>query len=251
MFQSYQEIFELRGASYHNAMLRFPDARNQEFDQLLRFSDIHPGQFVCDIPCGGNYLRRYLPSNVRVIGVDACSTFLSGSPYLPEHNGGNAIVSQVHHTGLQPALFDRILSLAGVHHMADKLPFFCEIERLLKQQGKFCVADVPADSATSRFLDGIVDKYNSMGHQGQYLDTSTLSELKQAGLTVNRSETVRFHWVFACESDMAVFCAQLFGLDKIIPDDFLQATRELMKPYERENAFYLPWELMFINGSKP
>ena len=232
-------------------MLRFPRARDQEFEHLLALSELRPGQLVCDIPCGGNYLSQYVEEGIRIVGVDACPTFISGSPITQFHQGVSSIVSHVHDTGLQSALFDRVLSLAGIHHMADKKPFFHEVARLLKTGGRFCIADVPQGSATSLFLDDIVNAYNSMGHEGDYVNDTVVDLLGEVGLKVDYSNTIAFHWLFDHADEMVAFCSQLFGLDKLEPQTFLQATENLLTPVMINGRYCLPWKLHFVAGFKP
>ena len=245
MFLNYASIFEQRGHLYQQAMTKYPDARNQEFEHLIRLSDIKTGNSICDIPCGGFYLKRFINTDSKLIGVDAClNHFLHGNLQ------GNLLISSPTSTGLKSAEFDRVISLAGIHHMRDKKPFFTEVARLLKPGGNFCIADVAEGSPTSVFLDSIVNEHNSMGHSGCYLNEQTLAEVSSSGLTLTDSNKIDFFWVFNCRQDMVDFCSLLFGLDQINKTNFVEQTEALLSPTQASESYMLPWQLQFICGKK-
>lgn len=250
MFDHYQQIFNIRGQAYHIAMAEFPDARQQEFRHFVDIAELASHHLVCDLPCGGNYLRPYLPAGVRVIGVDASAEFFNAPDWLTPPDHSDTVLSSITQTGLQSAQFDRVLSLAGVHHMPDKRPFFSEIARLLKSDGKFCLADVVEGSGTSIFLDSVVDRYNSMGHQGDYLNDATIGEMRACGLTPERVETIDYFWEFADTTAMTTFCRKLFGLDQFEQSGFLAAIEACVPPRYSATRCLLPWQLRFIVGTK-
>jgi SAM-dependent methyltransferase len=231
-------------------MQMFPDARNQEFEHLTRIADIYDYHLVCDIPSGGNYLHKHLSNKVTIIGVDSCLSFMAIQASSTTHSNLSTVVSQPNQTGFKAGVFDRVLSLAGIHHMQEKTPFFKEVARLLKPEGKFCIADVVRDSATAVFLDEIVDCYNSMGHKGEYLNEESIVEMKYSGLVISHVETIDFYWCFNDEKEMVQFCRLLFGLDNIMPSDFLAKTQQCLAPLKRNGQYLLPWQLQYISGHK-
>lgn len=75
MGKSYQEHFEQRGSAYDRAMLQFPAARQQEFEQVIAAAQISPNMTVADVPAGGGYLRPFLPAGVVYLAHEPCASF--------------------------------------------------------------------------------------------------------------------------------------------------------------------------------
>jgi len=217
---SYEELFGRRGSSYDRAMLAFPEARAQEFAQVIVPAGLKAGMVVADIPAGGGYLRRYLPESCDWIGHEPCADFTNhrtgagnaGRPLLP--------------LPFADAAADAAISLAGVHHLADKRPLFREILRITRPGGRFVLSDVARGTATARFLDGFVGDSNSTGHAGIFLDDQTLVELGEAGWKIVSNGLERFHWVFDDTLSMVTFCRGLFDICKADDAAIARALRD-------------------------
>ena len=52
-----------------------PDARQQEFAQAVDAARLTSGMVVADVPAGGGYLQRYLPSGCHWLGHEPCASF--------------------------------------------------------------------------------------------------------------------------------------------------------------------------------
>lgn len=221
MNKPYEEHFNLRGSAYDRAMQQWPDARQQEFEQVVAAARILPGMTVADVPAGGGYLQRYLPAGCTCFGHEPCSDFTV-------HGSG--------HHGSQPLLplpwrahsVDAAISLAGVHHLEDKVPLFTELRRITRPGGRLVVSDVAQDSPVAAFLDGYVGAYNSTGHQGDFLGEHTRDELRAAGWKVLLGYQHNLHWVFADRQAMAAFCHRLFDIRSATEADTLAAIDELL-----------------------
>jgi SAM-dependent methyltransferase len=215
----YRDLFDLRGQSYDCAMRMFPAAREQEFMQVITRAGLSPGMCVADVPAGGGYLADFLPGDCEWQGHEPSGGFSSGTI-----RHGQDIESQAFlPLPWESESMDAAVSLAGVHHMADKSHFFREVRRVLRPGGRFVLSDVAACSPEAAFLDGYVDAHNSTGHRGLFLDGVTEAELEAAGWRCLTSEIVRFHWVFdTCEA-MGTFCRYLFDLRRGTLADTIQA----------------------------
>lgn len=217
---SYEELFGQRGSSYDRAMLAYPDARAQEFEQVIAPASLTPGMIVADIPAGGGYLKRYLPKDCRWIGHEPCADFTnhrcgavaSGRPLLP--------------LPFAEQTADVVISLAGVHHLSDKRPLFRDIFRVTRPGGIFVLSDVAAATPVASFLDGFVGDHNSTGHDGIFLDNHTLAELAEAGWEVVSEKLNDFHWVFEDTQSMVAFCRQLFDICRADDASILRELRE-------------------------
>lgn len=245
--KTYNELFALRGSAYDRAMQRYPDARAQEFAQAVARAAVEPGQVVADVPAGGGYLQRYLPEGSVCWGHEPCASFT-------QHGSGRA-------PGAQQALLplpwddssvDVAISLAGVHHLADKGPLFAELHRVVKPGGRFVLSDVAAASPVARFLDGYVGDHNSTGHEGVFLDDHTLVQLRQSGWKVRAVEQVDLHWVFQDEGTMGAFCNELFDLRDASADDTGRAIRAGLGMTELgAQGVGMHWSLLTITAERP
>jgi len=80
---------------------------------------------------------------------------------------------------------------------------FREIRRVLERNGRFLLADVHTGSPVANFLDQFIGLHNSTGHQGEYVDESTLGQMQACGFAIERAERVSYRWWFAERGSMA------------------------------------------------
>lgn len=232
---SYEDLFQVRGAPYDRAMCLFPDARREEFLNTIQRADLKAGQSVGDVPSGGGYLARHLPKAVRWLGHEPCASFGSGWTDrellpLPWIDGS----------------VDAAISIAGVHHLADKRPLFAELARTVRLGGRFVLADVHEASDVSRFLDGWVDRHNSTGHKGVYLGDHTLEQLRETGWQTLSAERVPFHWRFADKTGMGEFCHRMFDLRTCQPDETARVIEADLGVDQLKGEVGMRWELYMI-----
>lgn len=232
---SYEDLFQVRGAPYDIAMSLFPDARREEFLNTIQRADLKPDQSVGDVPAGGGYLARYLPKTVHWLGHEPCASFGSGGTdreLLPLPWTDGAV--------------DAAISIAGVHHLADKRPLFAELARTVRAGGRFVLADVHEGSDVSGFLDGWVDRHNSTGHKGAYLGDHTLNELLETGWQILSAERVSFHWRFPDTAGMGEFCHRMFDLRTCRPEETAHAIEADLGIDQLEDEVGMRWELFMI-----
>lgn len=234
---NYEELFQLRGATYDGAMVRFPDARREEFLNTIERAALVPGARVADVPAGGGYLARYLPKDCIWLGHEPCASFGHGAT----HQDRDLLPLP-----WEDASIDAALSIAGVHHLDDKGPLFAELARVVKPGGRLVLADVHEASAVSRFLDGWVDRHNSTGHVGSYLGDHTLDELVHAGWDIVSAERVSFHWRFANSSDMGEFAHRLFDLRSSSPQDTARTIAADLGVDAFDDGIGMRWELYMV-----
>jgi SAM-dependent methyltransferase len=247
MFDAYRNIFNQRGAAYHAAMTRFPGARDEEFAHIIAMADLLDGQRVLDIPSGGGYLRRHIPQSIALTCVETSREFAAHCAEIP---GVRSLLRELHDTQLPSAAFDRIICLAGLHHVREKERFFAECARVLKPDGLFCIADAAVDSRTARFLDEFVHAHHSMGHQGDYISGATRSQLHAVGFAEIAGDARSYHWRFASTEAMTTFCTLLFGMDRATPVEALEGISQYLGYEQTSGGVVMNWELQFLACSK-
>jgi SAM-dependent methyltransferase len=230
---TYPEIFAQRGNRYHDAMLRFPDARNAEFERLFDAGPVPAGARVLDLPAGGGYLARLLPADATLVSLE-----------LAEGFGGGVQVYDAQRTWPH-APFDHAVCLAALHHIPDQPSFIRGLLGTLHPRGVLHLADVAAGSSLVRFLDGFVGRYNITGHEGMYLpkDEAFFAALGN----VRRFGELPCPWVFADEAAMLDFCGSLFGLVDCPAAELRAALADLVG-FEAENGgVRLDWRLLYVD----
>jgi SAM-dependent methyltransferase len=240
----YEKLFQLRGSAYDSAMQAFPNARQEEFLQVIAAAKLKPGMRVLDVPAGGGYLRGFLPPGCHWVGHEPCSAFT---------NHGSVAGQDADLLPLPFAAntFDAVISLAGIHHMEDKSAFFSECHRVLKPEGVLALSDVAEGSATARFLDGFVGAHNSTGHSGLYLNAATGYRLARVGFAVDVCSTNQFHWRFASRGDLGTFCRGLFDVIGASPDTVANAVaNELGVDLLPGGICAMRWSLLTITARK-
>ena len=248
MFRTYQEIYNTRGGLYHRAMEECPAARAREFELLVATANLRRDQVcILDIPSGGGYLRTYLPNHVRLVSADPADRFLHAGNH-PHEDG--IVCAQHDDLPFGDGTFDAVLSLAGMHHLDDHAAVFREWHRILKPGGTLAVADAVKGSPTSRYLDGVVHQFNTMGHHGNYFDEDVCNHLRGCGFTAVTGQEHTYTWDFADTAEMLQFCRTLFGLDRNPSDaDLLAGINDTVGYHTDDRGAHLNWSLMFIRAT--
>lgn len=203
----YEEIFNLRGKLYHQAMQAFPQARAEEFLNVIEQARISPGMTIVDVPSGGAYLAPYLPDS-NLIGLENSHAFAE----LAKNRTESVLLYEDNAFPLERQSVDRVLSIAGMHHIEDKQQFFSEVYRILKPEGLLAAADVAEGSPVRRFLDEFVGEYSDTGHSGWYFGNDTRRELDSSHFEIVQDRLLQYHWRAPDRQQLAQFCRTLFGM---------------------------------------
>lgn len=246
MFDQYADIFERRGAQYTAAMQQHPHARRAEFEQACAAAHVVSGQHVLDVPAGGCWLRDWLPTqDLRYTAVDSTDGFLKRLPLA--ERPALVLAADLASIPLPDTCADRLVSLAGLHHIEERAPVYAELRRLIAPGGTGCIVDVQAGTSTAEFLNGPVDRYCPLVHRGLFLDDSDTRMLASAGWQVREDRLVDVAWRFASLAEMGGFCRLLFGLDNAPSDDaVVEAIIEGPGVSRNEHQVLMHWPLRFI-----
>lgn len=247
--ESYEGIFSERGDRYHRAMRDWPDARGEELTLLPRQLAIQAGDVLVDAPAGGGYLVRFLPPEVRYIAVDPVGEFFRR---CPGQQGIDRLQCPLDDIGLPDAAADAVVSLAGLHHESRLPAIFTEFHRLLKPGGRLGIAEVAADSAPARFLNGFVDAHSSQGHDGRFFDDGLIGLLEGVGMVDVSLETVPLAWRFLDLTAMSAFTRDLFGMDRAHDEQIVDGIEQILGTRTlREGGIAMHWELLVVTARKP
>ncbi|HLO49239.1 MAG TPA: class I SAM-dependent methyltransferase [Kamptonema sp.] len=243
-----KDIFNQRASLYHQAMLSYPLARAIEFKNIITLSELKDNLIICDVPSGGCYLSNFIQENLKIISIETSSQFLK----IAQKTVNNTVelCEDITNISLLSSSIDRVISLAGLHHVENKLNFYKEAYRLLKPSGILCIADVFEDSKVAQFLNIFVDKYNSIGHQGNFLNEKTKEEMESINFQVVHNAAISYHWCFDSVASMVDYCQMLFGLDKANHNQILAGIEKYLGYHVKDEQCYMNWELHFIKSIK-
>jgi len=234
--QAYEEIFNQRGRSYHLAMEKYPQARNAEFHAAVKRLHQIPGSTILDLPAGGGYLQQFLGEQITYLAYD----------FSGEFNDNHAKIKKCKESrvGLSDHSVDEIVSLAALHHIVAREAFYAEMYRILKPGGRLIIGDALAEGKLDEFLNGFLDQWNSMGHNGRFIEEEDIKEIEQAGFRV-KMEVDHYHWKFDSLQSALDFFRLLFCLD-LNPSDqeIMEAIQKL--GIDESNGFAVKWELGFL-----
>ena len=138
-----------------------------------------------------------------------------------------------------------------MHHLTDKRGLFREVHRVLKPGGRFVLADAHEESNVARFLDEFVGRYNSTGHDGEYLNDATLADLVESGFIVRHAQRTPYCWWFADRPQMGAFCRLLFDMRDIGDAEVADAIEKYIGVSHRDGELGMNWELLIIACERP
>lgn len=237
---NYSDIFDQRGGMYHQAMTLYPHARRLEFEIPLAICQPKAHEIIVDIPSGGGYINEYLDDQTKLICLEPSQQFAA----FCQLKKLAVFLYDQDQLPLNDSEVDVIISIAGIHHIENKKPLFKEMRRILKPNGRLCIADVQHGSNIALFLDDIVDRYTETGHRGLYLTDETLHDLNAVGFVDVKQQLLNYVWRFASEQDLVAYFKLLFGLVKATDNMVLIGIKQYLTVHETQSGLELEWQLL-------
>jgi SAM-dependent methyltransferase len=249
VLDDYEMIFAARGEAYHDAMTRWPDAREEELRLLLDALCPRAGETLVDAPAGGGYLAARLPAGVRYVAVEAARPFFDR---CPTGELRARVLSPLAKIALPDRSGDLVTCLAGLHHEPDVAAILGELFRLLRPGGRLGAADVMRGTPPDRFLDGFVHEHSRTGHRGAFLDESFADLLREAGFVGVELAYTPLRWRFADPAAMVAFVGRLFGVDRASATEIREAIHGILgvDPLP-QGGVAMRWGLLVATALRP
>ena len=241
---NYMQIFEQRGTSHADAFRLYPRAMVQEVGAVLDLAGLQPGDIILDMPSASGFLHDSITvPNVRYIAVDPSARMHS----ICKSKITEAYCAPMNCLPLAQACIDVIICLAGLHHEANCLGIFQEMNRVLKPIGRLAISEVDKGSAVAHFLNDFVNAHSATGHDGKFVDNHFMGLLDEAKFDIQVNQSAHYHWEFDSADKMAQCFQLMFGIDRASEQEIIQAVEEVLGVDKNADGKYLVrWSMRHI-----
>jgi predicted SAM-dependent methyltransferase len=197
---------EKRVLNYKYAMDNYSHFLHNEFNTAAQFLNLKSGDTFVNFAAGGIPMEKYIPSQTIYLPIEINEHFsrIYNYPLCTYNN-----------LPFEHSSIDKILVLASFHHFTEqeRIAFYKESIRILKNNGTLVISDVIKDSLQDKWLNGFVNQYNSLGHSGIFMNEKDIDLMKQSGFNNVIYNEVEYTWDFSNVSEMIDFTKHLFNLD--------------------------------------
>jgi SAM-dependent methyltransferase len=236
----YKHAFLNRGSRYDYAVNKYGNVLKEEFTTAIRVLDLQPFESLVVIPAGGMPLHKYIDDSFNI-------AYMAFEPLKNEHNDFDMNYCEFTQIPLADCSVDKVITLASFHHVHEKREeTLKEFRRVLKNEGCLVIGDVIEGSPQATWLNEFVNKWNSNGHNGYFLQKTYASNIEKLRFQVEVS-IESYNWYFDNDDEAIDFVHNLFGLDLIEDTSILL---DAMKDILGYHDFKFRWELMYFKCKK-
>ncbi len=240
-----------RVAPFNKANQEYPQARETERQLLIESLDINSGMFVVDTNAGGGYLsegiRLKVGGDVRIACVDPAENFTAALDESLER-----VTAPLHDMHFENESVNWVTNLVGLHHLSNKKAFYNEAYRILAPGAGVAFADVQTDSPAAKWLNGPVDRFTDIGHDGMFFSPGEFTrDLEACGFVNVDEKFIEYTWDFPDKNFMAQFCSDLFRLSRATLDEVLAALEQTLNIQEADGVVKMGWGLIYVKAFKP
>lgn len=245
---NYETSFINRAKRYCDAVNDLGYILDNEFTKCIEILNLQHNDVLVNVASGGIPLEKYIDKslNIHYIPIETNTEFSKAS---------NSMLCSYDNLKLLDNSIDKIIIHTNLHHCPnnERILFYKECYRVLKNNGKFIIGDVLKNSNQDNFLNIFVNQYNSNGHNGIFFTENDKELIEKAGFTVETKIT-NYKWFFENKNDMIEFTRKLFGLDKLDDDiNKHEIIYENIQKYldieEINNKYYWNWTLIYFIGT--
>jgi ubiquinone/menaquinone biosynthesis C-methylase UbiE len=238
----YNCSFENRAKSFLHAVRTYEHCMEYEFKNAIEELDLKDGDILLNLGGGGLNIDKYISKNIQYVPMDFSKEFsnLCSIPFTT-HNK----------LPFEDNSVDKIIILALLHHFTnqERSELYSECFRILKDTGRFVVADVIKNSVQDTWLNTIVNRYNPFGHKGVFFTHEDSLLLAMENFLID-TKNKKYTWWFNDEQEMVTYIKNLFYLS-IDNTELRKVIDYNLKPYlSDDNKVHFDWELMYFICTK-
>lgn len=224
---------EKRTCNYKYAMDNYWYCLHDEFATAVRFLELESGNSFVNFAAGGIPMEKYIPNDVYYFPIEINKQFAELYNYP---------LCKYDCLPFADQSIDKILVLASFHHAKeqDRINFYKESFRVLKNNGRLIICDVIDNSLQSKWLNHFVNQYNSLGHSGIFMSEKDIDLMIENRFYVTHHE-VEYTWDFSSEDDTIDFFKHLFNLDLANDEIILNGIIHYFG-----NPLRIPWKLTYF-----
>lgn len=222
-------------------------AEGSDLDRLTELAQAEPHWIALDIATGGGHTAlRFAPLVERLIATDLTPKMLDAAQtHITSRGAGNVLyaVTAAEDLPFQAQVFNLVTCRIAPHHFADCTRFTRESARVLASDGLLLVQDhvLPEDESAARYVDAF-ERLRDPSHSRGYAESEWSTMFKEAGLTVERVETLVKRHKFLPWAERQACTPQVIERLTELVERAPQAVLDWMQPQE----FGTP-EATFVN----
>lgn len=245
------EFIGIRAKHYREAMIEYPDAREEEEALALKYLSPKPGERILETGAGAGFFSIPIADAIfpgRLMATDPSLEQLEALSLKQrtnidvEQGGADSLPSD-----LEENYYDAIWSGGSFHHVQNKTQAFHHFYRLLKKGGRIVISDVFVGSSLAKHFDLEVAKYCITGHEVAFLSEEFVDSLCFiAGFQKPEFISKTIYWKFASKKDLGCFLYKIHAMQKTTPESCYKRAEQILGIDFVDGLYCLKWPLTLL-----